>query len=222
MFTPDVVEPPAPGSGMYHLLVGSGDREKPLRIYDSALDTENYFFMVKDVPTTSTWLTDETTNCDGQAVICLDSLTPITSVADPEASALEDSKGWYLGLRDGEQVVTSAITVYGTVTFSTHEPTNPEEGACEPDLGTARVYNVAYLNATSRNGTNNRYEEIGGGGLPPSPVAGLVRLDPNSPPIPFIIGADPDSPLKGNEPTPPSLTTQPKSLIYWYLQQGTE
>jgi type IV pilus assembly protein PilY1 len=222
MFSPDVVEPPAPGSGMYHLLVGSGDREKPLRIYDSALDTENYFFMVKDVPTTSTWLTDETTNCNGQALICLDSLTPITSVADPEATALEDSKGWYLGLRDGEQVVTSAITVYGTVTFSTHEPTNPEEGACEPDLGTARVYNVAYLNATSRNGTNNRYEEIGGGGLPPSPVAGLVRLDPNSPPIPFIIGADPDSPLKGNEPTPPSLTTQPKSLIYWYLQQGTE
>ena len=222
MFMPDVVEPPAPGSGMYHLLVGSGDREKPLRIYDSALGTENYFFMVKDVPTNDDWLTDETTNCDGQALICLDSLTPITTAADPAASALEDSKGWYLGLRDGEQVVTSAITVYGTVTFSTHEPTNPEEGTCEPDLGTARVYNVAYLNATSRNGTNNRYEEIGGGGLPPSPVAGLVKLDASSPPIPFIIGADPDSPLKGKEPTPPSLTTQPKSLIYWYLQQGTE
>ena len=222
MFTPDVVEPPAPGSGMYHILVGSGDREKPLRIYDSALGTDNYFFMVKDVPTTSTWLTDETTNCNGQAVICLDSLTPITTAANPAASALEDSKGWYLGLRDGEQVVTSAITVYGTVTFSTHEPTNPEEGTCEPDLGTARVYNIAYLNAASRNGTVNRSQEIGGGGLPPSPVAGLVRLDPNSPPIPFIIGADPDSPLKGREPTPPSMTTQPKSLIYWYLQQGTE
>jgi type IV pilus assembly protein PilY1 len=222
MFMPDVVEPPAPGSGMYHLLVGSGDREKPLRIYDSALDTENYFFMVKDVPTTSTWLTDETTNCDSQALICLDSLTPITTAADPAASALEDSKGWYLALRDGEQVVTSAITVFGTVTFSTHEPTDPEEGACEPDLGTARVYNVAYLNATSRNGTNNRYEEIGGGGLPPSPVAGLVQINPGSEPIPFIIGADPDSPLKGNEPMPPTMTMQPKSLIYWYLQQGTE
>jgi type IV pilus assembly protein PilY1 len=222
MFMPDVVEPPAPGSGMYHLLVGSGDREKPLRIYDSALDTDNYFFMVKDVPTNDDWLTDETTNCDGDALICMDSLTPITTAADPSAEALEDSKGWYLGLTDGEQVVTSAITVYGTVTFSTHEPTDPEEGACEPDLGTARVYNIAYLNATSRNGTVNRSQEIGGGGLPPSPVAGLVKLDPNSPPIPFIIGADPDSPLKGKEPTPPSLTTQPKSLIYWYLQQGTE
>jgi len=174
------------------------------------------------VPTTSTWLTDETTNCDGQALICLDSLTPVTTSADPSEEDLVDSKGWYLDLGDGEQVVTSAITVYGTVTFSTHEPTNPEEGTCEPDLGTARVYNVAYLNATSRNGTNNRYEEIGGGGLPPSPVAGLVKLDASSPPIPFIIGADPDSPLKGKEPTPPTMTMQPKSLIYWYLQQGTE
>jgi len=55
--------------------------------------------------------------------------------------------------------------------------------------------------------------------LPPSPVAGLVKLDGMPGPIPFIIGADPDSPLKGREPTPPSSSTQPKSLTYWYLQQ---
>lgn len=220
LFAPDIVEPPAPGSGVYYLLVGSGDREKPLRVFDDALDVENYFFMVKDVPTNATWLSDETSNC-GSALMCLDSLTPITTAADPTATDLATSKGWYLGLAEGEQVVTSAITVYGTVTFSTHEPTNPDEGACESDLGTARVYNVGYLNATSRNGTftNSRFEVISGGGLPPSPVAGLVKLDASSEPIPFIIGADPDSPLKGREPTPPSSSSQPKSLTYWYLQQ---
>ena len=220
MFAPDVVEPPAPGSGVFYLLVGSGDREKPLRVFDDALGVENYFFMVKDVPTSAAWLSDENSTC-GSDVICLDSLTPITTIADPAADDLADSKGWYLGLVPGEQVVTSAITVFGTVTFSTHEPTNPVAGACEADLGTARVYNVGYLNATSRNGsfTNSRFEVISGGGLPPSPVAGLVKLDGMPGPIPFIIGADPDSPLKGREPTPPSSSTQPKSLTYWYLQQ---
>jgi len=220
MFAPDIVEPPAPGSGVYYLLVGSGDREKPLRLFDDALGVRNHFFLVKDVPTISTWLSDQTSTC-GSAVICRNSLTPITTAADPTASDLASSKGWYLGLAAGEQVVTAAITVYGTVTFSTHEPTNPVAGACEANLGTARVYSIGYLNATSRNGTftNSRFEVISGGGLPPSPVAGLVRLDPNSPPIPFIIGADPDSPLRGREPTPPSSSTQPKSLTYWYLQQ---
>jgi type IV pilus assembly protein PilY1 len=220
MFAPDVVEPPAPGSGVYHLLVGSGDREKPLRVFDDALGVSNYFFMVKDVPTNATWLSDETADC-GEGVICLNSLTPITTVADPAASDLATSKGWYLGLTSGEQVVTSAITVFGVVTFSTHEPTDPDRDSCEADLGTARVYNIGYLNATSRNGTSSRsrFEVVSGGGLPPSPVAGLVRLDPSSPPIPFIIGADPECPLCGSEPTPPSVSTQPKSLTYWYLQQ---
>ena len=176
--------------------------------------------MVKDVPGNATWLSDQTATC-GSAVICLNSLTMINTAADPTATDLASSKGWRLALTAGEQVVTTAITVFGTVTFSTHEPTNPAAGACEADLGTARVYNVGYLNATSRNGTftNSRFEVISGGGLPPSPVAGLVKLDANSPPIPFIIGADPDSPLKGREPTPPSTSTQPKSLTYWYLQQ---
>jgi type IV pilus assembly protein PilY1 len=91
------------------------------------------------------------------------------------------------------------------------------------DLGTARVYNLRYLNATSRNGTDNRYEEIVGGGLPPSPVAGEVFLDGMDPdtdePIPFIIGADPDSPLEGRQPIGPPSSSQPKSLTYWFIEK---
>jgi len=219
MFMPDVVERPAPGSGTYYILVGSGDREKPLLNFTEAYGVSNYFFMVKDRPTDSAWLSDELPTC-GTSVICLSSLTniPLDS-GDPDEDVLEESKGWYLGLHPHEQVVTAPITVFGTLTFSTHTPTVPDPDSCESNLGTARVYNIGYLNANIRNGTYNRYEEISGGGLPPSPVAGLVLLDGASQPIPFVIGADPDSPLQSREPTPPSTGTQPKSLTYWYIQR---
>jgi type IV pilus assembly protein PilY1 len=109
--------------------------------------------------------------------------------------------------------------VFGSVTFSTHIPYVPGGDVCSSDLGTANVYNVRYLNAApSRPNATNRYEEIDGGGLPPSPVAGQVRLD-NGVIVPFIIGADPDSPLEGSLPVPPSLSTLPKSITYWYIEK---
>jgi len=210
----DVVE----HDGVYNLLIGSGDREKPLRDFTSAYAVENHFFLVKDNPADTEWLTDETANC-GSAVLCLDSLVQIASGgADPDPADLAAMKGWYLEMRDHEQVVTSAITVFGTTTFSTHTPTVPVVGSCESNLGTARVYNVRFTNAAAANGANNRDEPISGGGLPPSPVAGMVELDDGTV-VPFIIGADGDSPLESSLPSPPSTGTQPKSLTYWFIDQ---
>ena len=127
MFMPDVVEK----DGTYYLLVGSGDREKPLDAWTNTYAVTNYFFMVKDKPTEATWL-DGTCDTGAAApndkVICLTSLTGITTSADPSATDLAASKGWYLGLNAHEQVVTSAITVFGNVTFSTHTPTVPVSG----------------------------------------------------------------------------------------------
>jgi type IV pilus assembly protein PilY1 len=152
--------------------------------------------------------------------MCLDSLYGITSSANPAASDLANKKGWYLGLNLHEQVVTSAITVFGGTTFSTHTPTVPDPDACASDLGTAQVYNIRYNNAApSKPNATNRYEEIKGGGLPPSPVAGQVKLDGDGPIVPFIIGADARSPLEGGLPVPPSLTTLPKSITYWYIEK---
>ena len=54
-----------------------------------------------------------------------------------------------------------------------------------------------------------------------SPVAGIVRLD-NGREVPFVIGADPDSPLESRLPEPPSLGSKPKSLTYWYLGKGSQ
>lgn len=220
MFAPDVVVEPAPNSGTHILLIGSGDREKPLRDYTSAYGVSNYFFMLKDVPSDSTWLSTNMGTCPSANVMCLDSLYGITGSDDPVAADLANKKGWYLGLNAHEQVVTSAITVFGGTTFSTHTPTVPDPEACASDLGTARVYNIRYNNAApSKPNATNRYEEIKGGGLPPSPVAGQVKLDGDGPIVPFIIGADPRSPLEGGLPVPPSLTTLPKSITYWYIEK---
>jgi len=210
MYGPDV----AYKDGVYYVLLGSGDREKPLMAYTTAYNVQNYFFMVKDSPQTTTWLSGETANCSA-SVICLDSLVTIASGgSDPDATELAAAKGWALALRAHEQSVTAGITVFGTTTFSTHTPTVPVAGVCTSNLGTARVYNVRYSNAATIAPANNRDEEIAGGGLPPSPVAGMVELDDGSL-VPFVIGSDSDSPLESYLPSSPSSGTQPKSLTYW-------
>ena len=220
MFAPDVLED---GNG-YILLLGSGDREKPLNVGNTV---DNYFFMVKDQPADAAWLTDETTNCGGVATLCRNSLLGISSSATPSTADLDTKKGWYLTMRPTEQVVTSAITIFGTVTFSTHEPTAPSANACTSGLGTARVYNISYANAESANGSTNpdgtrsRYEELPPDiGLPPSPVAGMVTLDDGQT-VPFCIGCSESSPLESEEPEIPAagVPGQSKRRIYWYIQQ---
>jgi len=213
MFGPDIVE----DGGAYVLLIGSGDREKPLTGFTSATGVANQFFMVKDKPTNAGWLSSENSNCAAD-IICINSLLPITTNATPTAASLAAKKGWNLSLNASEQVVTSAITVFGVVTFSTHTPAVSVSGQCSANLGIARVYNIQFSNAESANGTPERAEEIVGGGLPPSPVAGMVTLDSGET-VPFVIGASPDSPLAGGGPSSTTTVIQPKGRVYWYLQQ---
>lgn len=215
MYVPDVVEK----NSVYYLLFGSGDREKPLDGYTNAYNTTNYFFMVKDIPTQPDWLTTGTA-CSG--VICMNSLVDVTAA---DADALANAKGWYLPLTNAdpengrhEQVVTSAITVFGIVTFSTAAPpVTTDEDACNW-RNRAWVYNARYLDAAPAPGNVNRSAEIEGGGLPPSPVAGMVRLDDGTL-VPFIIGGSSQSALEGGQPVAPATTTQPKSLTYWFIHK---
>jgi type IV pilus assembly protein PilY1 len=212
MFSPDVVK----DGDKYVLLIGSGDREKPLRDWTNAYGNSNYFFMLKDSPTDDEWLTDESTNC-GTDVMCLSSLLPIPTSATPSDADLATKKGWYISLAAHEQVVTAAITVFGTVTFSTHIPV-PAAAGCVANLGTASVYNISYKNASAQNGTLNRSEVLPGGGLPPSPVAGMVTLDDGTT-VPFCIGCDEDSGLQSDLPSGPSVGAQPKAVTYWYIHK---
>lgn len=224
LYAPDVVL----SNNTYYLLIGSGDREKPL---GDASSVNNYFFMVQDQPTGANWLDAETNNCDAE-MLCLNALLSVAADENPSQEALEGKKGWYLHLNSGEQVVTSAITVFGNVTFSTNEPTPAEPGECSNNLGTARVYNINYKSSSATN--NDRSRELEGGGLPPSPVAGLVLLegeDGESTPVPFIIGGGGGGAIVGDaiggcssslctdELAPPDASSVPKTRIYWNLEE---
>ncbi|MDQ0570455.1 type IV pilus assembly protein PilY1 [Variovorax paradoxus] len=212
MFGPDVVE----DNGLYVLLLGSGDREKPLRSYAAALGVSNRFYMMVDKPADATWLTSESSNCDGNSLLCHGSLLAITGTDAPTPTALAAKKGWYLVLAAGEQVVTSSVTAYGNTTFNTHTPTNPAVSqSCRADLGTANVYNLSYLNATGQNGA--RFQNVVGGGLAPSPVVGRVMVGDTFRDV--VIGANPDSFLSPKGAAVKTAFTQPKGRVYWFIQK---
>ncbi|MGJ3700024.1 pilus assembly protein [Variovorax sp. AFSI2.2] len=213
MFGPDVVE----DNGMYVLLLGSGDREKPLRSYAGALSVSNRFYMMVDKPSDNTWLTTEASKCDGYSLLCHNSLFGITGTATPSAADLEAKKGWYLVLAAGEQVVTSSVTAYGNTTFNTHTPTSPTVSqSCRADLGTANVYNVSYLDAGGQN-DGARFQNVIGGGLAPSPVVGRVMVDGTLRDV--VIGANPDSFLSPKGAAVKAAFKQPKGRVYWFIQK---
>ncbi len=200
----------------YYVLLGSGDREKPVKEYLASKSVTNHFFMLKDMPEVSGWLTAENPAC-GAPLLCKDSLLGILTNATPSDATLGTKKGWYLGLASTEQVVTSAITVFGVVTFSTHQPAVTAANACTNNLGETRVYNISYLDAGSANGTGLRYEDVTGDGLPPSPVAGRVKLD-NGQTVAFCIGCGKAS-LEASPPKELGSVVQPKGRLYWYIQK---
>ncbi|MGO4606159.1 pilus assembly protein [Variovorax sp. 2RAF20] len=214
MFGPDVVQ----DNGVYVILLGSGDREKPLRYYSAALSVANRFYMLVDKPSDTAWLSSESTKCSSTPVLCHASLQAITSTATPTATDLASKKGWYLALAPGEQVVTASVTAYGITTFNTHIPTTPNTQSCKADLGTANVYNVSYANAAPPDGSTGRFQNVVGGGLAPSPVVGRVQLDDGSI-RDVVIGARPDSFLSPKGATPKSAFKQPKGRVYWFIQK---
>ena len=218
LFAPDIVDNK---DGSFSLLIGSGDREKPLKDFTSAYAVQNYFFMVKDRPTDSGWLTSACGS--GNNVICLGSLgqfsfvcpTDLTQTASSFVTGTPTAKGWALQLCSHEQAVTSGITVYGITTFDTHIPVAPDANACTSNLGTARAYNVDYLNPAI--GGTSPFTVVVGGGLSPSPVAGQVKLD-NGQTVPFVIGGG-ATPFTPRSPPPPFTAMRPKGRVYWFIQQ---
>jgi type IV pilus assembly protein PilY1 len=200
----------------YYVMLGSGEREKPVASYTSAKSVANHFFMVMDKPSDSSWLNLSATCASN--VICKSTLLNITNIAEPSAADLDGKRGWYMGFLPGEQVVTSAVTIFGMSHFSTHQPTVYTPGMCKPNLGETRLYKRDYKTGKNLNGTTSAFEDVAGDGLPPSPVAGRVQLD-NGQTVSFCIGCTKDSPLEGTLPKALGASIQPKNRLYWYLQK---
>jgi type IV pilus assembly protein PilY1 len=136
--------------------------------------------------------------------------TGTTCVCDPTAGC----KGWYRDLSVGEKVVNSPLTVAGITYFSTNKP-KASSGTCDVNLGEARAYGVSFYggtpNKTQPDGTIGT--PLTGGGLPPSPVGGVVEIEPGKQ-VAFIIGGgDKGSPVEGGRITIPVASTRRK--LYW-------
>ena len=180
------------------LMLGSGDREKPLL---SA--TEDHFFQIFD------------TNLGKGAVN-----TAATVWGDLTAAGANSStagKGCYVALAQGEKVVNAPTSLAGTTYFGTNRPGDINSGnTCSANLGIAKSYAMPLFCVTPTSSM------ISGGGLPPSPVAGIVIVNTPSGPksVPFVIGA-PNAKNSAIEASRiyPSLSA-PRRRTYWYQESN--
>jgi type IV pilus assembly protein PilY1 len=104
------------------------------------------------------------------------SMSDITSTSSTVA---DNASGWYFTLEDGEKVTSNAVTLSGVVYFNSFQPTDSAT-SCD-SLGTARSYAVRLVDGMGVGADytpkSERYEEVAGGGLLPSPVPGIVEID---------------------------------------------
>jgi len=165
-----------PTKGKVYLALGSGDRERPLMTNYPYTDVDNRFYVYLDDPTRDT-------------AHDLDGTTDVID-ATVDAGCTNDGvvpggakKSWFIELDEhgqGEQTVTSALIAGGLVVFSTNRPV-AATNTCSPSLGEARGYWVNLLNGSGAIGVagscgGQRSDVFIGGGLPPSPVRGVVRI----------------------------------------------
>jgi type IV pilus assembly protein PilY1 len=208
-------------SQVVYLMGGTGDRETPRDIL-----VKNHFFMVKDTIPVSDGglpsgyprrLTDLT-----QVTLFDSNSTLVINPYDP------NFKGWYLPYSaSGEKSVNAPLTVAGVTYFGTNTP-KAASGQCAPNLGEARGYALNFLNGTSAAGDrdgdgtideSDLYANFVGGGLPPSPVTGVVKI--GSEYKRFVIGSGGTgvqaSAIQGYQvqANPSSNRTR----VYWYFKK---
>lgn len=153
--------------GFVYIAIGSGDREHPLGWqypYDSV--TNRFYVSLDDLSVK-----------DSSKARDLDDMKDYTSPTSCSTAPVLSTglRGWFMTLAKGEQVVTSAIIVGGTVTFSTNRPIVSNTASCAAALGEARGYTVSLFNASGALGVpgtcgGSRSSVFPGGGLPPPPV----------------------------------------------------
>jgi len=217
LFGPDIVRIPL--TNKLGILLGSGDREKPLVSYGAANAVQNYFFSFIDQPSiASSWM-DVSGDCNNDQ-ICLDKLTTVATGNAFDPNTPVGTHGYKLSMASGEQVVSGALTIADIANFSTHIPADPIEYSdpnspdfCKNNLGTATTYNVSYKDA------DGDTVNIIGGGLVPTPVAGKVILDDGTV-VPFCIGCGGDNSAIGGSSVGSGVTwIQPYGRVYWNIQQ---
>ena len=229
-FFPPAVLTVLPGgqAGAYDAIgIVSGDREHPLQstATGSAAMTPDKFFLVKDTTTTLSPSTFATTDVHLSG-----------GLFDATSTVWDGTlNGFYISMRSAEKGVNAPLAVNGLIFFSTNQPSAPT-ATCAANLGIARAYAVSPFTSESANNV------LSGGGLPPSPVAGLVSISgtdgqghTTTHEERFCIGCGVSS-LPGTPPSTPGTCagnaalqnctpsiTIPSNLkrTYWYKKQGS-
>ena len=188
------------------LMLASGDREKPL-----AGTSSDRFFMLRDTHAA------KGKPAGDAAPIALADLGRIGE------DGADYAKGCYHPFSTaGEKAVNAPVTAAGITYFSTNQPTPPSPGMCVSNLGRAKVYSAPLFCKTLEG------KDLQGGGLPPSPVVGVVTVtytsqetgEEASKEVPFIIGApnEKNSGIEGSKVKPTITPTRKRK--YWYLENA--
>lgn len=179
------------------LMIGSGDREKPL-----TSGTRDHFFTVFDRHTGK--------GASDTAPITFDNLT-----ANGAASSTLGG-GCYQALAVGEKVVNAATSIGGVTYYGSNQPNPSGSNSCTANLGVARSYAQPLFCRKPESST------LIGGGLPPSPVSGIVSVESNGTTkrVPFIIGAPnaKRSAIEGNRVNPDIQAK--RARVFWF-SEGT-
>lgn len=200
MYAPSVVMLGAQAS----ILVGTGDREKPLAS-GSAASVNNRFYGIRDDITKTGVATDPTTGKQvgsnptvvigygsDASLVTGGQLTNVTSISAAFDATTLAPNGWYRNLftttAPFEQVVTTPLTISGQTFFSTFQAKPNSTSANQCSLGTARAYTVDFQTGVMAPNSNGVYapDTFASGIIPPSPVGGVVSIDGQS--VPFCIG----------------------------------
>jgi len=204
------------------VLVGSGDREHPFSA-DAATTTAasdgglNRMYMLRDI--TGNDGSGLTTITNGKLFNATS--TAYTGTSATASDGTSPNKGYFINLASKEKVVNAPLTVAGYTYFGTNQPTSTL--SCSANLGIAKGYKLNPLDGTFT------YTVYTGGGLPPSPVAGVVSVTVQGESTPslvsFIIGgggdpgcvgADCGSAIGGGKPIITVPTTRRRT--YWYQE----
>ena len=178
------------------ILVGTGDREKPLAT-DSSASVNNRFYGIRD-DITKTGETSGSTSIPAPTLVIgygsndeLASANQLQNATGSTASVNPTTMkkyGWYLNLftttTPYEQVVTTPLTIGGQTYFSTFQANTGN--TCK--LGSGRAYTVDFQTGAIQLNSKNRYapDDYASQAIPPSPVGGVVSIDGQN--VPFCIG----------------------------------
>lgn len=208
-YPPEVIATPAYDA----VFVASGDREHPLysTATQSACTVTNRAYLLKDMAP----------GMDGSGLVALTESSLFNATSTPWDGTLS---GYSVTFNSCEKAVNAPLVTAGYLYFGTNRAQAPQNNTCEESLGEATGYRLspftgAYIAS-----------EFAGGGLPPSPVSGVVNVTDTTTrkiiQVPFCIGcgggggadggAGGESALAASKPPINVLTS--RSRTYWYIQ----